>query len=160
MRWPGVIPAGQTSAVPVTTVDFFPTLLEFSGKSAAPGAVLDGVSLAGHLRGGPPPDRDAIFWHYPHYHASGDGGPAGAVRAGDWKLVEYYEHTLAQTGRAPELFNLRSDPAETKNLAAAEPARVAALLARLASWRKSTGAQMPTVNTAFDPTRSDGKGSD
>lgn len=163
MRWPGVIAAGATSGALVTTVDFFPTMLELSGaphgawakegRPRSPAAVVDGVSLASHLRGGPAPARDAIFWHYPHYHSAGDGGPAGAIRAGEWKLIEYYEHTIAQTGRAPELFNLRTDPAEQNNLATAEPARVAALLARLATWRKATAAQMPALNAAFEPTR-------
>ncbi|HUR59527.1 MAG TPA: sulfatase, partial [Opitutaceae bacterium] len=85
VRWPGVVAAGKTSAMPVTTVDFFPTFLELSGKPAAAGAVVDGVSLASVLRGGAAPAREAIFWHYPHYHAAGINGPAGALRAGDWK---------------------------------------------------------------------------
>jgi arylsulfatase A-like enzyme len=152
-RWPGVVPAGGTSATPVTSVDFFPTLLELSGRPADPQAVVDGVSLAAHLRGGPAPAREAIFWHYPHYHSAGDGGPAGAVRAGDWKLIEYYEHTLTGAGRAPELFNLRSDPAETRNLADAEPARVARLRALLAAHHAATGAQLPTPNPAHDPAK-------
>lgn len=114
---------------------------------------LDGVSLAGLWRGSPAPAREAIFWHYPHYHAAGSGGPAGAVRSGDWKLIEYYEYTLAHTGRAPELYNLRYDPGETQNLAAQEPARATTLLALLAAHRTATGAQMPTVNPAYDPPR-------
>jgi arylsulfatase A-like enzyme len=153
IRWPGVITAGRVSDAPTLTVDFFPTLLELTGKPVAASAVIDGVSLAPHLRGGAAPARPAIFWHYPHYHASGDGGPAGAVRAGDWKLVEYYEHTVAKTGRAPELYHLRTDPGETKNLAASDSARVANLLSLLAAHRAATNAQMPTVNPAYDPTK-------
>lgn len=151
IRWPGVIAASRVSAMPVTTVDFFPTLLDLTGQPAAPGSVIDGISLAAHLRGGPAPARDGIYWHYPHYHSSGDGGPAGAVRSGDWKLVEYYEHTLTQTGRAPELYNLRADPAETRNLAATEPTRVAALLSQLAAFRRTTQAQMPAPNPDYSP---------
>jgi uncharacterized sulfatase len=153
IRWPGIIAAGRLSEAPVTTVDFFPTLLEASGTPARPGAALDGISLVPHLRGGPAPDRDAIFWHYPHYHTAGTGGPAGAVRAGEWKLIEYYEHTLTGTGRAPELFNLNSDPGEKTNVAAGQPALTARLLARLAEHRRQTGAQMPTINPAFDAAR-------
>ncbi|MSU24973.1 MAG: DUF4976 domain-containing protein [Opitutus sp.] len=163
IRWPGVVAAGRVSDVPTSTVDFFPTLLELTGKPAAPSAVIDGVSLASHLRGGAAPARPAIFWHYPHYHANGDGGPAGAVRAGDWKLVEYYEHTVAKTGRSPELYDLRTDPVEAKNLAASDPARVANLLAMLAAHRKATNAQMPTLNPAYDPAKAKqtgGKSSD
>lgn len=153
VRWPGVIAPGRVSSTPVTTVDFFPTFLELAGAPPPRGVSLDGASLAGLWRGGPAPAREAIFWHYPHYHAAGSGGPGGAVRAGDWKLIEYYEHTLTQTGRAPELYNLRSDPGETQNLAAREPARVAALLSLLAAHRAATGAQLPTVNPAYDPAR-------
>ena len=98
------------------------------------------------------PDRD-IFWHYPHYHAAGINGPAGAVRAGDWKLVEYYETTLTGQGAATELFNLREDPAETRNVADKEPKRVAALMKKLSEWRAAAGAQMPTVNQDFDPAK-------
>lgn len=158
VRWPGVIAAGRTSAAPVSTVDFFPTLLEFSGRPAAKDAIVDGISLASHLRGGPAPARDAIYWHYPHYHSAGDGGPAGAIRAGDWKLIEYYEHSIAGAGRAPELFNLRADPAESRDLAAAEPKRVAELKAKLAAWRASTHAQMPTPNPAYDPAKANQSG--
>ncbi len=151
IRWPGVIAPGRVSAMPVTSVDFFPTLLELTGQPAGAPLTLDGISLASHLRGGPPPTREAIFWHYPHYHSAGSGGPAGAVRAGDWKLIEYYEHTLTGTGRAPELFHLRTDPSETRDLAASEPARVASLRAHLAAFRASVQAQMPTVNPRHVP---------
>jgi arylsulfatase A len=158
MRWPGVITAGRVSAMPVTTVDFYPTFLELAGAAPATGATLDGISLVGHLRGGEPPARDAIFWHYPHYHSAGIHGPAGAIRAGDWKLIEYYETTLAGSGAPLELFNLRDDPGETRNLASSEPKRVAALRTQLAAWRTRTGAQMPTVNPAFDPAKAGSAG--
>ena len=70
---------------------------------------------------------------------------------GDWKLIEYHEHTLTGTGRSPELFNLKDDPAESRNLAATEPARLRELLAKLAAFRAATAAQMPTVNPRHDP---------
>ncbi|MBP7143351.1 MAG: sulfatase, partial [Opitutaceae bacterium] len=154
IRWPGIVTAGRLSHMPVTTVDFFPTLLELTGKPAGSDAVLDGISLVSHLRGGPPPERDGIYWHYPHYHANGIGGPGGAVRAGDWKYIEYYETTLTGKGHPLELFNLRSDPGETENLAANNPSKLAALRAKLASWRKAVGARMPTLNPAYDPAQS------
>lgn len=163
IRWPGVVAAGRVSSLPVTTVDFFPTLLDLTGRPAAADAVLDGISLVSYLRGGPAPARNGIYWHYPHYHASGLGGPAGAVRAGDWKFIEYYETTLTGKGHDAELFNLRTDPGETRNLATTNPTKVAALRSQLAAWREAVGAQMPTVNPDFDPTRMSqggGKGSD
>jgi arylsulfatase A len=157
MRWPGHITPGRVSHAPVTSVDFFPTFLELSGKPAARDAAADGMSLAAHIRGGSAPAREAIFWHYPHYHAAGFGGPAGAVRAGDWKLIEYYETTLTGKGAPIELFNLRSDSAEEKNLAEQELKRVAELKGKLAAWRNAVGAQMPTVNPEYDPARANGK---
>jgi arylsulfatase A len=151
-RWPGVVAPGRVDATPITTVDFFPTMLELTGKTAPRDAVLDGISLASLLRGGAAPTREAIYWHYPHYHTDGLS-PSGAIRAGDWKLIEYFETTLTGEGPELELFNLRADIGEQHNLAKSEPARVAALQARLAAWRDSVGAQMPTVNAAYDPAR-------
>ncbi len=153
MRWPGVIAAGRQSDMPVTSVDFFPTLLELTGEPAASSAVLDGVSLVSHLRGGAAPLREAIYWHYPHYHASGIHGPAGAIRAGDWKLIEYYETSLTGQGTSFELFNLKEDPAEERNLAEQEPKRVVELRKLLADWLVATKAQMPTVNEEYDPSK-------
>jgi arylsulfatase A len=160
MRWPGVITAGRTSNVPITSVDFFPTFLDLAGAQLKSKAAQDGKSLVALIRGTTALDRDAIFWHYPHYHAHGTNGPAGAVRAGDWKLIEYFETTLTGKGAPLELFNLRDDPAETKNLAAKEPKRTAELLKRLAEWRASVGAQMPVLNDKYDPAREGVKNTD
>ena len=157
MRWPGTIMAGKTNGTPVTSVDFFPTFLELSGPPAKTDAGLDGVSLVSVIRGGAAASRSGIYWHYPHYHAHGINGPAGAVRAGDWKLIEYFETSLTGKGAPLELFNLKDDPAEARNLAEKEPKRVAALLRQLAEWRVATGAQMPTVNPNFDPARAKDK---
>lgn len=150
IRWPGVVAPGRSSSVPVTTVDFFPTFLELAGDSRARG--LDGISLTNLLRGQPAPDRKAIFWHYPHYHAAGNS-PSGAIRAGAWKLIEYYETELTGTGPALELFNLEDDPSERTNLAADQPQKVAELKAMLSEWLHATGAQHMTLNPNYDPAR-------
>src|SRR5262249_9958192 len=84
-----------------------------------------------------------LSWHFPHYTNQG-GRPGGAVRDGDWKLIEHYED-----GRV-ELFNLARDVGETRNLAQAEPKRAADLKARLGAWRKEVGAQENTLNPKFD----------
>ncbi len=83
--------------------------------------------------------RDAIFWHYPHYNPIG-GYPYGAIRQGDWKLIEFYEDMHV------ELYNLRDDVGETRNLAATKPELVVKLRKRLHSWRLAMNAQMPTPN--------------
>ena len=92
--------------------------------------------------------RDALYFHYPHYYETTT--PAGAVRAGDWKLLEYFED-----GRT-ELYNLAADPGEERDLASFEPARAAELRTRLARWRSEVGAKMPTVNPTPRPARKSG----
>ncbi len=142
-RWPGVIPAGQVSATPVITTDWLPTILELAGVPHDTNAPTDGVSLAALLKGGAAPSRPTLFWHYPHYANQG-GKPGGAVRAGDWKLIEHYESGYL------ELFNLADDPSETTNRAGAFPDRANGLAKQLADWRRSVDAQMMTTNAAYE----------
>ena len=82
--------------------------------------------------------RDALFFHYPHYYATTT--PVSGIRAGDWKLLEYFED-----GRV-ELFNLAQDPSEQTDLATRESARAADLRARLDAWRREVGAKLPQKN--------------
>jgi arylsulfatase A-like enzyme len=140
VRWPGKVPAGRVVDTPIISTDWVPTLIEFCG--AKPPPPLDGVSLAGLLKGGELAARP-LLWHFPHYTNQGSR-PGGAVREGDWKLIEHYED-----GKA-ELFNLARDRSETRDLAAAEPKRVAELKGKLAAWRKAVGAQENTPNPAFN----------
>jgi arylsulfatase A-like enzyme len=87
-----------------------------------------------------------LFWHYPHYSDQG-GMPSGAIRLGEWKLIEFYED-----GRL-ELFNLTTDPGEKRNLAQREAKRARQLHEQLAEWRKSVDAAMPEKNPNYDPAR-------
>lgn len=148
VRWPGVVPAGTTSAVPLAHVDVYPTLLALAGGTPQPGHPLDGVSFAPLLRDPrAAPVREAIYWHFPGYLKSyvHDRGwrtpPVGAIHAGDFKLLKFFE-----TG-AVELYDLRADTGETRNLAHEEPARARELQARLAAWRQTIGAVMPRLKT-------------
>ena len=141
VRWPGHVPAGKEVATPVITTDWLPTLLEIIGEKVPD--QLDGVSLAGLLTGkGSLPERP-LFWHIPHYTNQGSR-PSGAVRLGDWKLIEHYEDGSV------ELFNLKNDPGETRDLAAQEPALTKKLHDRLRAWLKDVGAQMNEPNPMFD----------
>ena len=149
VRWPGVVKAGSIINTPVSSPDFFPTLLEVAGAKPSPGQTLDGTSLMPLLKGGTLPER-ALFWHYPHYGNQG-GAPGAAIRRGDWKLIEWQED-----GRA-ELFNLAADLGEQHNLAAKEPQRVAQLRAELAAWQKQVGAKFPAPNPNSDPAKPDGR---
>ncbi len=142
--WPGVTEPGSTCDVPVTSVDYFPTLCEMAGGPAGRNRPVDGASLVSLLRGGRGPSRDGLYWHYPHYSNQG-GVPAGAVRDGFWKLIEFYEDG------GLELYNLKDDPGERVNLARREPKTAARLQAKLRDWRRRVGAVMPSMNPKYDP---------
>jgi hypothetical protein len=144
VRWPGVTTPGAVVSTPVSSIDVFPTLVEAAGAKA-PGPV-DGVSFRPALQGGQLArrDGDALFWHYPHYANQGSK-PGGAIRAGDYKLIESYED-----GRL-ELFDVKKDLSESRNLAADKPDVVKDLAARLAAWRQAVGAKMPTPNPTYTP---------
>jgi arylsulfatase A-like enzyme len=91
-----------------------------------------------------PLGRSALYWHYPQYGNQG-GTPGSSVRAGDWKLIEFYED-----GRL-ELYNLREDVSEAHNLAAEQPQRTARLAGMLAAWRESVEAKIPQPNPDYVP---------
>lgn len=144
-RWPGKIPAGKTSDRPINSVDLYPTVLELVGGRAK--GTLDGSSYLKLLTSGGAerPERGPLFWHFPGYLGASKGywrtTPAGAIRDGDWKLVESFE-----TGKV-ELYNLRDDPGERRDLAADQPERARELHEKLAAWRKAVNAPMPTPHT-------------
>jgi arylsulfatase A-like enzyme len=139
------VKAGAVCDVPAAHVDLFPTLLEICGAKRPEGQVLDGVSLLPLLRAGGEGalGRDAIYWHFPGYlesyipEATWRTTPAGAIRSGDWKLLEFFED-----GRV-ELYDLRRDIGETRDLAADMPEKARELREKLAAWRKALGAAMP-----------------
>ena len=144
VRWPGTVKPGSQCDVPATSVDFYPTFLEIVGADKPADQPLDGQSLLPLLRRrGRFQDR-AIYWHYPHYHHS---TPAGAIREGDWKLIEFFED-----GKL-ELYNLTDDIGEQTNLAARFPQKARQLQRKLAAWRQSINAAMPEPNPDFDPAR-------
>jgi arylsulfatase A-like enzyme len=143
MRVPGITKPGSVCDTPVVSTDFYPTLLELAGLALKPQQHRDGISLLPLLNGGKL-KRKPIFWHYPHYSNQG-GAPAGAVREGDWKLIEWYEDGNL------ELFNLREDIGEKNNLAAANPGKVKELRKKLIVWSKEVNAVMPQPNPDYDP---------
>ena len=135
VRWPGAVPPAAVSDTPVSSIDFYPTLLEALGLPPDPAQKLDGVSILPVLKD---PNanlaRDTLYWHYPLEKPHFLGGrSSGAIREGDWKLVEFFD-----TGEL-ELYNLAADPGEEKNLADLMPDKVADLHKKLRAWRKSVG---------------------
>ena len=150
VKWPGKTKPGSTCKEMVIGMDFYPTLLEIAGLPAKPEEHKDGVSMVPLFTGEKTElDRDTLYWHYPHYHRT---KPYGAIREGDFKLIEFFED-----GRL-ELFDLAKDRNETTDLAESQPEKAAELLEKLKSWRKSVDAQMMTPNPEYDPKKAGKKG--
>lgn len=146
VRLPGVTALGSVCHEPVVCMDFRPTIRELCGiggdESSAEDTASDGMSFVSLLTNpGARLQRDALFFHYPHYYPTTT--PVGAVRSGDWKLLEYFEDHRV------ELYDLRNDPGETRDLAAEQPERASELGRRLQAWRAEAGAQLPVPNPAF-----------
>jgi len=142
VRWPGTVVPGTVCGIPVTSVDFYPTMLETAGIEIPSGLVLDGISIIPLLKQTGGIDRDAIYWHYPHYHRLG-AKPFGAVRLGEYKLIEYYEDNSL------ELYNLVDDIGELHNLTGEMPEKAEELRRMLHGWLKSVNAQMPVPNLDY-----------
>jgi arylsulfatase A-like enzyme len=144
VRWRGVVETGSVCDTPVTSPDFYPTLLEMAGLPLRSEQHTDGVSLLPLLRGKGTGtlEREAIYWHFPHYGNQG-GTPGSSVRMGDYKLIEFFED-----GRL-ELYDLSRDIGEEHNLAAQETELAARMQLMLAEWRRSVEAKYPEPNREF-----------
>ncbi|MFP4028157.1 MAG: sulfatase [Candidatus Brocadiia bacterium] len=136
VKWPGQIEPGSLCSESVTSPDFYPTMLEMAGLDPLPDQHEDGCSILPLLKGSDSIDRDAIFWHYPHYGNQG-GTPGCSVRAGDFKLIEFFEDDHL------ELYNLRHDIGEKHNLAEDEPETAERLHKMLVEWREELEAKIP-----------------
>jgi len=142
-RWPRRVPAHRVSDDAIWQCDLYPTLLAVAGLPAEPDRHVDGSNMLPVMTGETSVERPPLCWHYPHYSNQG-GGPTGAIRDGDWKLIEWYE-----TGRVA-LYNLREDVSESFDLSAGNADKVAELLAQLRAWRTDIDAPMPVANRWYD----------
>lgn len=149
VRWPAVVAAGDVIEAPVSSPDFFPTLLDATGVPWQSGPTLDGCSLLPLFKGESLPER-ALFWHYPHYGNQG-GAPSTAIRRGPWKLIEWFEDDRV------ELFHLDKDPSETTDLAAREIKLVSELRQELHVWQSVVGAKSPFPNPSYDANKPSGR---
>ncbi|QDV71761.1 Arylsulfatase [Rosistilla carotiformis] len=131
VRYPGVTQPGSVCNQPICSIDLFPTVAAAAGVEYQ--HAVDGVDLMPALRGDSL-DRQSLYWHYPHYSNQG-GIPAGAIREGDFKLIERYEDGRVQ------LYDLKSDKGERNDLASEEPDRVDQMRRRLHAWYKSVDAK-------------------
>lgn len=144
VRWPGVTQPGSVSDTPVISNDLYPTILEMAGVPDAPDHIRDGESVVPILKSPAATRQSPLFWHYPHYHPGG-ATPYSAIRDGDWRLVHFFEDDRV------ELYNLRDDPEERRDLAAEMPDRIRELKAKLEAWRAAVAAQLPIPNPDYDP---------
>ncbi|NQX01451.1 sulfatase-like hydrolase/transferase, partial [bacterium] len=143
VRWPGVTLPGSVNHGQTISTDYYPTILQMLGLPLRPAQHLDGESIVPLLKGAKLPERP-LFWHYPHYSNQGSP-PHGAVRVGDFKLIEWYEDMNV------ELYDLKNDLGEQHDLANENPAKAAELASRLHDWRQQVDAQMPTPNPDYRP---------
>jgi len=139
IRWPKIITPATVCTIPTINIDFYPTLLEAAGIKPYPSQHLDGVSIMPLLKDpSAAPKRDKLYWHYPLSKPHFLGGRStGAIRAGDWKLIEFFD-----TGSV-EMYNLADDIGEQRDLAGQMPEKCGQLQKLLADWREEVGAKTP-----------------
>jgi len=145
VKWPGVTKAGQVSAEPVISTDFYPTCLAAAGLAQRPSQHLDGLNLQPLFGGKTSLGRKALFWHFPHYNEHPFSVPSSVIRRGPWKLIETFDP------EGVELYNLAEDLSETRNLAAEKPDLVKEMRRELDTWRRDVGAEMMRPNPDYDP---------
>jgi len=153
IRWPGVIEPGTVSKDLVTSDDFFPTIAEMLGLDTHR---VDGFSLQPTFDGRGTTGLKALYWHYPHYHHLGYA-PSGAIRAGDYKLIEWYEESILGLKKQVSLFNVANDIGELHDLAGEMPEKAQELRQMLYDWRRSIDAQEMTPNPNYDPARANSR---
>ncbi|MBK1833950.1 sulfatase [Roseibacillus ishigakijimensis] len=145
LRQPGLIPAGKECAQPVFGPDLFPTILTSAGLPPAPERHRDGLDLSPTFVGEDLPKR-ALYWHYPHYHGSGET-PASAIRMGDYKFIRHYQDGVR------ELYHLRDDVGERVNLVDSQPEKARELEEALDAWLDEHQAYRPVPDPSYDPTK-------
>ncbi len=160
--WPGKVKPGAVCDVPVISTDFYPTFLEIAGIEKPDGHILDGISILTLFEGEKSIERDKLFWHFPAYLESYSGlkqdsrdttfrsRPVSVIRKGDWKLLLFHEEWILDGGRnkvsennSVELYNLKTDLSENKNLSNSEAGKRDELLDDLLEWLSETKAPVP-----------------
>jgi len=145
IKFPGKIKKGITVKEPVAGTDLYPTILDYLNLPLIPDQHMDGESVKPLITNGKSLNREAVYFHLPHYHHINSMGPSGAIRKGDYKLIEVFE-----TGNY-ELYNVRKDIGENHNLASTMPKVVQELADDLKTWRKKSNARMAILNKDYDP---------
>ncbi len=157
IRWPGVVPPGSVENTSVHVIDFLPTLLSCAGTQAPTDYPVDGVDLTPILRGGSIEARP-LFWYLPLYDLRWGATPCAIIQRDKWKLIEYFGDRIDAQGRYQrghhlELFNLKTDLAESANRAKLEPEKTRTLQRELHQLIRQCGATIPGPNPHYDPSR-------
>jgi arylsulfatase A-like enzyme len=145
MKFPGKIKAGTKIPEPIVGTDLYPSILDLLGLPLHPEQHMDGESVKPLFSDKKSLNREAIYFHFPHYHHINSMGPSGAIRKGDFKLIEVFE-----TGKY-ELYNVRKDIAENHNLAGKMPELTEELAKNLKQWREDSNARVAFPNQEYDP---------
>ena len=144
IKWPGEGKKNARCSVPVTSVDMFPTIMNMIGYPEGIGRDKEGVDISPLVKG-ETMERGPIYWHFPHYSNHGMQSPGGAIRDGDYKLLEYFENGTVQ------LFNLKDDIGEKNDLSKTDIIKAEELTKKLHEWREKVGAKMMEPNPDYDP---------
>jgi arylsulfatase A-like enzyme len=166
--WPGKVKPGSVCDVPVISTDFYPTFLEIAGIKDSKNYKLDGISILPLLNGTGSIVREKLFWHFPAYLEAYSGlmedsrdvafrsRPVSVIRKGDWKLLLFHEEWVLDGGRSrisennsTELYNLKTDPGEQKNLSSLNPVKRDELLDDLLIWLAETKAPLPLQASGY-----------
>ena len=142
IRWPNTVIPGSICNTPVMSIDFYPTIIDIARVDRSKGQPVDGISLINLLTGEGKEKERPFFWHYPHYGNQG-GSPGAAIRYKDWKLIEFFEDNRV------ELYNIKEDIGETKDLSVALPEKVNDLHKMLHEWQKDMNARFPIPNPDY-----------
>ncbi|MEZ5432432.1 MAG: DUF4976 domain-containing protein [Verrucomicrobiales bacterium] len=119
-------------------MDFFPTFLEAAGLPPPTEPSSEGESLLPLFRQSGLLQRGEIFFHYPHFAFHGSNRPGSAMRQGHFKLIENFDDGSL------ELYDLKEDLGETRNLAPELPQQAESMRQQLQAWRDETRAALPT----------------
>lgn len=142
IHWPNHVTKASICHEPVTSPDFYPTLLEAAGLDLIPQQHIDGVSIMPLLKEVKDFQRGPIFWHYPHYGNQG-GSPGSSIREGRYKLIEFFEDQRL------ELYDLQDDLSELKDISHTHKELCSSMHTKLVDWRQSVEALIPEVNPYY-----------
>ena len=162
LLWPGKVDANKTCTTPVHVVDIYPTLLAVAGIERPAQQILDGENLLPLLSGKKKEARKfenrPVYFYQPLYDIQWGAVPSASMVQGNYKLIWFFHDyiDLDQNGKyipegRIELFDLKNDLGEMKNIAATLPEKTAQMKSELEQWILDNGAEIPGINPNYNP---------